>query len=71
MIDELAKNLVSLKNEFAKIYDGKSQIQEVIPISKSNFFQIPQKVCNLKILWKNQKMKLKLMQNCMKNYVKQ
>jgi hypothetical protein len=42
MIEELAKNLVSLKKEFAKIYDGKSQIQEVIPISKSNFFQIPQ-----------------------------
>jgi len=42
MIEEIAKNLVSLKNEFAKIYDGKSQIQEVIPISKSNFFQIPQ-----------------------------
>jgi len=42
MIEELAKNLVSLKKEFAKIYDGKSQIQEVIPVSKSNLFQIPQ-----------------------------
>ena len=42
MIEELAKNLVNLKKEFAKIYDGKSQIQEVIPISKSDLFPIPQ-----------------------------
>ena len=42
MIEDLAKNLVNLKKEFAKIYDGKSQIQEVIPVSKSNLFQIPQ-----------------------------
>ena len=42
MIEELGKNLVYLKKEFAKIYDGKSQIQEVIPVSKSNLFQIPQ-----------------------------
>ena len=35
MIEELAKNLVELKKEFVKIYDGKSQIQEVIPKSKS------------------------------------
>ena len=42
MIDELAKNLVTLKNEFAKIYDGKSQIQEVIPVSKSELFPIKQ-----------------------------
>lgn len=42
MIEELAKSLVNLKKEFAKNYDGKSQIQEVIPISKSNLFPIEQ-----------------------------
>ena len=42
MIEELAKNLVNLKKEFAKNYDGKSQIQEVIPVSKSDLFPIPQ-----------------------------
>jgi len=48
MIEDLAKNLVQLKKEFAKIYDGKSQIQEVIPISKSDLFPIPQQ--NLELL---------------------
>jgi len=42
MIEELAKNLVTLKKEFAKIYDGKSQIQEVIPVLKSEIFPILQ-----------------------------
>ncbi len=42
MIEELAKNLVNLKKEFAKIYDGKSQIQEIIPISNSKIFPIKQ-----------------------------
>ena len=42
MIEDIAKNLVHLKKEFVKIYDGKSQIQEVIPISKSNLFPINQ-----------------------------
>jgi len=42
MIEELAKNLVHLKKEFAKNYAGKSQIQEVIPVSESNLFSIPQ-----------------------------
>jgi len=42
MIEELAKNLVNLKKEFAKRYDGTSQIQEVIPILKSDLFPIPQ-----------------------------
>jgi len=42
MIEELAKNLVNLKKEFAKIYDGKSQIQEIIPVSKSEIFPIKQ-----------------------------
>jgi hypothetical protein len=48
MIEDLAKNLVQLKKEFAKIYDGKSQIQEVIPVSKSEMFPIPQQ--NLELL---------------------
>ena len=42
MIEQLAKNLVELKKEFAKIYDGKSQVQEVIPKSTSEIFSIPQ-----------------------------
>ncbi|MFQ5783164.1 MAG: hypothetical protein ACE5GR_08975 [Nitrosopumilus sp.] len=42
MIEEIARNLVTLKKEFAKIYDGKSHIQEVIPISKSDLFPIEQ-----------------------------
>ena len=40
MIKDIAKNLVTLKKEFAKIYDGKSHIQEVIPVSKSESFPI-------------------------------
>ena len=40
MIEDLAKNLVSLKKEFEKIYDGKSQIQEVIPTKTSDLFPI-------------------------------
>ena len=42
MIEQLAKNLIELKKEFAKIYDGKSQVQEVIPKSTSEIFSIPQ-----------------------------
>jgi len=42
MIEKLAANLVNLKKEFASIYDGNSQIQEVIPTSKSELFCIPQ-----------------------------
>ena len=42
MIEQLAKNLVSLKKEFAKNYDGKSQMQEIIPTSTSDSFQIKQ-----------------------------
>ncbi len=42
MIDALAKNLVHLKKEFAKNYAGKSQIQEVIPVTTSDLFPIPQ-----------------------------
>jgi hypothetical protein len=40
MIEELAKNLVNLKQEFTKVYVGTSHIQEVIPIHKSEMFPI-------------------------------
>ena len=40
MIDQLGKNLVELKKEFVRVYDGNSQIQEVIPKSKSDLFPI-------------------------------
>ena len=42
MIDQLAKNLVSLKKEFSKTYDGKSQMQEILPISTTELFPIEQ-----------------------------
>ena len=42
MIEDLAKNLVNLKKEFASNYTGNSQLQEVIPISKSELFSIEQ-----------------------------
>ena len=42
MIKSLSKNLVNLKKEFVQHYDGKSQIQEVIPATKSDLFPIPQ-----------------------------
>ena len=42
MIEQLAKNLVSLKKEFAKTYSGKSQMHEVIPVSTSESFSIKQ-----------------------------
>jgi len=38
MIEDIAKNLVNLKKEFTKIYDGKSRIQEAIPVSESDLF---------------------------------
>jgi hypothetical protein len=41
MIEELAENLANLKKEFVSVYDGNSQIQEVIPISKSELFPMP------------------------------
>ena len=40
MIEEIAKNLINLKKEFVSVYDGASQIQEIIPVSKSNLFPI-------------------------------
>ncbi|QDI88397.1 hypothetical protein Nisw_02050 [Candidatus Nitrosopumilus sp. SW] len=42
MIQQLAQNLVFLKKEFEKTYSGKSQMQEVIPISSSKLFPIDQ-----------------------------
>ncbi len=47
MIEEIANNLINLKKEFTKTYDGKSQIQEVMPISKSETFPIGQKDLDL------------------------
>ena len=47
MIKKLAENLVHLKKEFALKYDGTSQIQEIIPISKSESFPIDQDKLNL------------------------
>jgi 2-polyprenyl-3-methyl-5-hydroxy-6-metoxy-1,4-benzoquinol methylase len=40
MIEKMAKNLVNLKNEFSRVYEGNSHIQEVIPISKSDAFPL-------------------------------
>jgi len=40
VLEKLAKNLVSLKQEFTKIYDGHSHIQEIIPVSSSEYFPI-------------------------------
>lgn len=40
MFEQIAKNLVILKQEFAKIYSGHSHIQEFIPISSSELFPI-------------------------------
>ena len=40
MIQEMAENLVKLKQEFSRTYKGNSHIQEVIPLSKSNDFPL-------------------------------
>lgn len=40
MIEEMAKNLVQLKKEFSKIYQGNSHIQEIIPNSRSDVFPL-------------------------------
>jgi len=47
MIKDLAKNLIHLKKNFVNTYDGKSQIQEVIPLSTSDLFPIPQQNLDL------------------------
>ncbi|PIW35975.1 MAG: hypothetical protein COW26_01550, partial [Nitrosopumilales archaeon CG15_BIG_FIL_POST_REV_8_21_14_020_33_23] len=40
MLEKLAQNLGILKQEFVKIYDGHSHIQELIPSFSSEFFPI-------------------------------
>ena len=42
MIENIAKNLVQLKQEFRRVYSGDSHIQEVIPLSESDQFPISQ-----------------------------
>ena len=42
MIEDIAKNLVELKQEFRRIYSGSSHIQEVIPLTESTYFPIQQ-----------------------------
>ena len=43
MIKEIAENLVRIKKEFVRVYSGTSQIQEVIPLSRSDTFPIDEK----------------------------
>ena len=40
MIEEIVDNLVRIKQNFAKNYDGNAHIQEVIPINSSKEFPI-------------------------------
>jgi hypothetical protein len=40
MLDELVKNLVLVKQDFAKNYAGSAHIQEVIPVSVSKQFSM-------------------------------
>ena len=42
MIEDSAKNLVELKQEFRRIYSGSSHIQEIIPLTESTYFSIRQ-----------------------------
>ena len=42
MIETISKNLLKLKHDFRHVYSGTSHIQEVIPVTKSNLFQIDQ-----------------------------
>ena len=48
MLDELVKNLVLVKQDFAKNYSGSAHIQEIIPVSVSK--QFPVDAYNLKML---------------------
>ena len=43
MIEDISKNLASLKQEFRRTYSGTSHIQEIIPLSNSDDFPIDQK----------------------------
>ena len=40
MLDELVKNLVHIKQDFAKNYEGSAHIQEIIPSSVSEEFPL-------------------------------
>ena len=42
-----SKNIVKLKEDFVKSYTGKSHIQEILPITKTNFLPIDQKHLSL------------------------
>jgi hypothetical protein len=42
MIHDIAKNIVLLKKEFSKTYSGSSHIQEILPLTPSVNFPIPQ-----------------------------
>ena len=42
MIEDSAKNLVELKQEFRRIYSGSSHIQEIVPLTESTYFPIRQ-----------------------------
>jgi hypothetical protein len=44
MLDELVKNLVDVKQSFAKNYSGNAHVQEVIPSSVSEKFQLPSQI---------------------------
>ena len=44
MLDELVKNLVNVKQSFAKNYSGNAHIQEIIPSSVSEKFQLDTKI---------------------------
>lgn len=48
MIETLAKNLIKLKQEFARVYSGTSNIQEIIPQDTSELFPVESK--HLKLL---------------------
>ncbi len=47
MIKNIARNLVQLKKEFVRVYDGTSHIQEVVPLSESDEFPIETQHLNL------------------------
>lgn len=43
MIEDLANNLVKLKQDFVSVYNGNSHIQEILPLTKSESFPIDEK----------------------------
>ena len=42
MIENISKNLISLKKEFRRVYCGTSHVQEIMPLDESDDFPIPQ-----------------------------